>query len=192
MLRVHCFLIVCGVALSSQAQYTATVKTTTTKGSASWKNWRGEAFTINHPEDWLPESSALNGVPVTFLGPLDSASTIREQVTVRVEEAGTSTPAEIAKRQEDQIKQINGKFKASNTSTVNEETESKVDEQGNIILEYTTGPDSLIVRHLRHIHIAGGKAWIIEFSGSEQDHADHLYLVETMFASFRLKEEKEK
>lgn len=169
--------LLCSGALS--AQYTATVKTTTTSSTTSpWRVWKSSTCTMNFPGRWRSDENAVPGTVVAFMAPADSLSGHQAHVDIRFEEVKEMTLADYAHKAEGEASE-----RAKDVHLLGSLEEEGTGRYG---LEFTGTLNGVPMHFLQEVMVHGGKAWTLTYAAPADQYDDLLVTAQAMFGSFKL------
>jgi len=181
MLRIFLSAQLLLVAIIAMPQYTATVKTTTTKAeSRAWVAWKNTECSLNYPGAWTAEAAGPPGTVVIFSAPMDSSGFVQSKVDLIVRDVGAMGLEDFMRKRKEEIKAqfTDGHF-------IGGVAQSEANDASQT-LEYTGTINDQPFHYRQFVCVSKGKAYLLTYSAADEMYDEFLFMAEAMFGSFKV------
>ncbi len=182
MLRILLSAPLSLLAVIAAAQdYTATVKTTTTKVEArAWIAWKNAECSLNYPGAWTAEAAGPPGTVVIFSAPMDSSGFIQSKVDLVSRDIGAMSLEDFMRQRKAEIKAqfLDGHFIGGVAQSDGQEASQT--------LEYTGTINDQPFHYRQVVRVNKGKAYLLTYSATDEMYDESLFMAEAMFGSFKV------
>ena len=162
-------------------QYTATVKTTTTKAETrAWISWKNTECSLNYPGAWNAEAAGPPGTVMIFSAPMDSSGFIQSRVDLAVRNIGAIGLDDLMRKRKEEIK-----ADYPDGHMIGGVAQTGADDASQTI-EYTGSIADRPMHFRQLVRISKGKSYLLTYSATEEMYDEFLFMAEAMFGSFRV------